>query len=419
MLPEKLLLLKNIRQENYSGSLDEYIECAGFLAFKKAIKDYKPQEVIDAVKASGLRGRGGAGFPTGLKWSFMAKNSAKPNYLVCNADESEPGTFKDRELMLRDPLIVLEGLMLGCYAVNCNHGYIYVRGEFFPAIKKLQACIEDLYKKGYLGQNIFGSNFSLDITLHPGAGAYICGEETALLNSLEGKRGEPRVKPPFPAISGFDGAPTSVNNVETLANLPFILQAGPEAYKALGTAGNAGTRLICLSGHIQNPGVYEVEMGVNLKAIIEDLGGGMLNGNALKAVIPGGSSVPLFLPDEINIPYDFDSVAKAGSMMGSCGIVVLDEKVSIPEFLHRIIRFYTHESCGQCTPCREGMQWIRVMLRDLLRGQASLNTIDNIVRVANNIIGNTLCPLGDAGAMPTISYITKFRNEFNSLAKHA
>ena len=344
----------------------------------------------------------------------MAKNTKKANYLICNADEGEPGTFKDRELMLKDPHLLLEGMLIACYAVNCHHTYIYVRGEFVEAMEKLQVAIDELKTKKYLGRITFGKNFPIEITIHPGAGAYICGEETALLDSLEGKRGEPRIKPPFPAVSGFDACPTSVNNVETLCNLPSIINFGAKKFQENGTPNNAGTRLVCISGQVKKPGVYEVKMGENLKSIIEDLAGGMLTGKKLKAVIPGGSSVPILKSNEINIKYDFDSVQAAGSLMGSCGIIVIDGDVDLVTFLHRLICFYNHESCGQCTPCREGFNWIRILLVGLIQGKAEQDAIDSIHRIASNIIGNTLCALGDAGAMPVCSYIDKFRPEFEA-----
>lgn len=308
--------------------------------------------------------------------------------------------------------------MIGCYAVGCNRGYIYVRGEFTEPIQILERSIEILKQNKLLGKNIQNSNFDLDLVVHPGAGAYICGEETALLDSLEGKRGEPRVKPPFPAVAGFDACPTSVNNVETLANLPVIIREGVEAFQANGSPNCAGTRLVCVSGNVKKPGVYEVKMGVNLKGIIEDLAGGMQDGKKLKGVIPGGSSSPVLLPEEIDIPYDYDSIAKAGSMMGSCGMIIIDQDINIVQLLYRLISFYNHESCGQCTPCREGMNWIRIMLRDLISGKGDKSLIENINRAAKNIMGNTLCALGDAGAMPTRAFIQKFPQEFEFYIKH-
>ena len=416
MIQETLVLFSNIRNPNYTGSLQEYEANGGYLGLKKAL-NMQPEEIVDLVKESGIRGRGGAGFPTGLKWNFMAKNTKKANYLICNADEGEPGTFKDRELMLKDPHLLLEGLLIGCFAVNCRHTYIYVRGEFVEVMEKLHKAIVELKAQKYLGKTTFGKNFPIEITIHPGAGAYICGEETALLDSLEGKRGEPRIKPPFPAVAGFDACPTSVNNVETLCNIPSIINFGAKKFQEKGTPNNSGTRLVCISGQVKKPGVYEVKMGENLKSIIEDLAGGMLMGKKLKALIPGGSSVPILKANEININYDFDSVQAAGSFMGSCGIIVIDEDVDLVAFLHRLICFYNHESCGQCTPCREGLNWIRILLVDLMQGKAKPDTIDSIHRVASNIIGNTLCALGDAAAIPVCSYIDKFRHEFEAYLK--
>ena len=377
MIQETLVLFSNIRNPNYTGSLQEYEANGGYLGLKKAL-NMQPEEIVDLVKESGIRGRGGAGFPTGLKWNFMAKNTKKANYLICNADEGEPGTFKDRELMLKDPHLLLEGLLIGCFAVNCRHTYIYVRGEFVEVMEKLHKAIVELKAQKYLGKTTFGKNFPIEITIHPGAGAYICGEETALLDSLEGKRGEPRIKPPFPAVAGFDACPTSVNNVETLCNIPSIINFGAKKFQEKGTPNNSGTRLVCISGQVKKPGVYEVKMGENLKSIIEDLAGGMLMGKKLKALIPGGSSVPILKANEININYDFDSVQAAGSFMGSCGIIVIDEDVDLVAFLHRLICFYNHESCGQCTPCREGLNWIRILLVDLMQGKAKPDTIDSI-----------------------------------------
>ena len=414
MLKETLVLFSNIRKQNYGGSLNEYQRQGGYSALKTALQK-QPEEIINLVKDSGLKGRGGAGFPTGLKWGFMAKTSKKPSYLICNADEGEPGTFKDRELLLKDPHLLLEGLLIACYAVGCKHTYIYVRGEFVESIEKLQGAIRELEEGKFL-EKIFSNkkNILPKITVHPGAGSYICGEETALLDSLEGKRGEPRIKPPFPAVEGFDSAPTSVNNVETLCNLPFIINFGVEAFQKNGTSNNAGTRIVCVSGQVKRPGAYEVKMGSNLKAIIKDLAGGILENKKLKAVIPGGSSVPILKENEINISYDFDSLVQAGSFMGSCGIIVLDETVDIVAFLHKLVSFYAHESCGQCTPCREGLPWIRILLADIMRGKGNKETIENIERIASNIQGNTLCALGDAGAMPVLSYISKFRSEFEN-----
>lgn len=410
---ETLVLLKNARKPGYQGDLKSYLAEGGHQALQKALK-MKPEDIIKQVKDSGLRGRGGAGFPTGLKWSFMAKNTGNPTYLVINADEGEPGTFKDREIMLHDPHMFLEGFLIGCYALDCHHGYIYIRGEFVPAMKRVQAAIDELYAEGIIGNKLLEADFPIDLTLHRGAGAYICGEETALLDSLEGRRGQPRVKPPFPALKGFNGCPTSVNNVETVTNLPFIITEGAQAYKDLGTPNNAGTHLVSLSGHINRPGVYEVRMGYNLKDIIYRLGGGIPNGKQLKGVIPGGSSTPVLLPHEIDVPYDYDSMMKAGSMMGSGAVMAFDETTDVVKLLHRITKFYNHESCGQCTPCREGTNWSKKILRDFTLGHGSDAKFTRLDRVAGNILGHTLCALGDAAAMPIQSFLKKFPEEFKN-----
>ncbi len=412
-MDETLVIFKNIRQPGYQGDLKSYKRSGGYQALEKALK-MKPEDVVQIVKDSGLRGRGGAGFPTGLKWSFMAKNTGKPSYLVINADEGEPGTCKDREILTKEPHMFLEGFMIGCYALGCHHGYVYVRGEFVPAMKKLQTAIDECYEAKILGAKLNGFDFALDITVHPGAGAYICGEETALLDSLEGKRGQPRTKPPFPAVAGFNACPTSVNNVETLTSVPFIIREGAEAFKGLGPPNNAGTHLVSLSGHVNKPGVYELRMGVNLKDIIYDLGGGIRNGKKLKGVIPGGSSVPVLLPDEIDVGYDYDSLRKVGSMMGSSAIMVFDEDTDVVNLLYRLVKFYNHESCGQCTPCREGGNWSRLILRDFVAYKGSEEKLRRLDRVGGNIMGSTLCALGDATGMPIRAFIKKFPDEFRS-----
>ena len=412
MTAETLILFKNIRNPKYEKSLAGYKRSGGFKSLKKVF-GMKPEEVVQEVKESGLRGRGGAGFPTGLKWSFMAKGTGKPSYLIANADESEPGTCKDRELMLKDPHLFLEGLMISSYAIGCHHAYVYVRGEFFPAIKTLNAAVGELYADGLLGTNPLGSGFKLDITIHTGAGAYICGEESALLDSLEGKRGQPRVKPPFPAVSGFNGCPTSVNNVETLACIPFILSdGGAEAFKSFGPQNNSGTHLVSLSGHVNCPGVYELRMDVSMKDIIYDIGGGIRDGKKLKGVIPGGSSSPVMKADEVDVLYNFDDLAKIGTMLGSAAMMVFDEGTDIVKLLHRITRFYAHESCGQCTPCREGTHWSSQIIQDFLRGNGSDEKLKLLYRVGGNMLGTTLCALGDAAAMPIQSFVNKFPEEF-------
>lgn len=413
MLEETLVLFKNVRQPGYTGDLASYQAAGGYQALEKALT-MAPEAIVNLVKESGLRGRGGAGFPTGLKWSFMAKGTGKPSYLIINADEGEPGTFKDREIMLKEPHMFLEGYMIGCYALGCHHGYIYIRGEFVPAMKNLQRAIDECYEAGILGSKLMGSDFELEMTLHPGAGAYICGEETALLDSLEGKRGQPRTKPPFPAVAGFNGCPTSVNNVETVMCVPTIVSQGAEYFQSLGTPNNSGTHLVSLSGHVNNPGVYELKMGVSLKDIIYEIGGGIPHGKQLKGVIPGGSSVPVLTPEEIDIPYDFDSLTKAKSLMGSSAIIAFDEETDVVKFLYRIVQFYNHESCGQCTPCREGTNWSRLILRQFIRNQGNADTLKRLYRVGGNMLGTTLCALGDACAMPIRAFVEKYPEEFQA-----
>jgi NADH-quinone oxidoreductase subunit F len=411
MAEERILLLKNIRTPGYKGDLKAYQAAGGYTALPKVLA-MKPGELVEIVKASGLRGRGGAGFPTGMKWSFMAKNTGKPSYLICNADESEPGTFKDHLLMMRDPHQFLEGMIMGCVALDCHHGYIYVRGESQYAIRNLQKAIDEAYKAKLLGKSVMGKGFALDMTIHPGAGAYICGEETALLDSLEGKRGQPRFKPPFPAVAGYNGAPTSVNNVETLTFLPWIVNNGADAFKAIGTPNNSGTHLVSISGHVAKPGVYEIEMGVPLRTIIESFAGGVRGGKKLKAVIPGGCSAPVLRADEVDVPYDFDSLAKAGTMMGSSAIMVFDADTDMVEVAYRTIKFFNHESCGQCTPCREGTNWLKSMIRDFMDGAGDDALLHRVDRVAGNLAGTTICAFGDATSGPMKGFVKKFPEDF-------
>ncbi len=399
-----------------SASIDVFLQNDGYKALTKALA-MKPDDVINEVKNSGLRGRGGAGFNTGMKWSFVPKQSAKPKYVVCNADESEPGTCKDRPLIEFDPHQLIEGIAIAGYAIQSRQGYIYVRGEYRYLLDILDRALQEAYSRGYLGKNILGSGFNYDIATHTGAGAYECGEETALLNSLEGLRGYPRVKPPFPALVGLYGGPTVVNNVETLSNVPSILLNGAEWYSKLGSAKNGGTRLFCLSGHITRPGVYELPMGFPLRRIIEEVGGGVLGGKKLKCVIPGGSSCPVLTPDEIDVPMDFDSLAKIGSMLGSGGVVIMDEDTCMVKAALRISRFYAHESCGWCIPCREGTAWLKTLLTRFHSGAGVPEDPDTALDVAFNILGKTLCPLGDAAALPVISILKKFRHEFEEHLK--
>ncbi len=400
-----------------SRSIDWYLKQGGYKAFSKVVKKMEPDAVIAEVKESGLRGRGGAGFPTGVKWGFVPKNSEKPHYLLLNADESEPGTFKDRLLMDANPHLVLEGMMIGAYAIRSNLSYIYIRGEFVKEARILEEALAEAYKKGYLGKNILGTGYDLDIYVHRGAGAYICGEETGLIESLEGKRGWPRIKPPFPAIEGFLMSPTIVNNVETIACVPSIINKGADWFKSIGPEKSPGPKLYCISGHVKNPGVFELPMGTNLKELIFSYAGGMRGDRPLKAVIPGGSSVPVLRAEEIDVNMDFDSMGKAGSMLGSAGTVVMDDSVCMVDMLLNISRFYRHESCGQCTPCREGTNWAEKILRKIEHGEGRMKDIDLLQEVADHIEARTICPLGDAAAWPIQSFLKKFRPEFEEHIK--
>jgi len=392
-------------------NIDRYVELDGYYAVRKAL-GMQPDAIINEVKNSGLRGRGGAGFNTGLKWSFVPKISAKPKYILCNGDESEPGTCKDRLIFEHDPHAVIEGVMIAGLAVGAQSGYIYIRGEYRYLSEIMCKAISDAYAKGFLGKNIFGSARDFDIYWHGGAGAYEVGEESALMESLEGKRGIPRIRPPFPAVVGLWGGPTVINNAETLASVPPIILGGAEWFANLGTPKNGGTRLFCLAGHLNKPGVYELPMGYNLKKMIYDVGGGIPNGRKLKAVVPGGSSCPLLTADEIDIPMDFDSLMKIGSMLGSGGLVVCDDSTCMVKFALRIMKFYRHESCGWCIPCREGTDWLEKTLHRFHTGGGIKKDIDNIQYLSENMLGRTFCPLGDAAALPTISIVKKFRKEF-------
>jgi len=392
--------------------IEKYIELDGYKAVQQAIEK-GPDWILAEMKASGLRGRGGAGFPTGMKWSFVPKVSEKPKYVLVNGDESEPGTCKDHVLFLHDPHAVIEGTMIAGLAIGSKVGFIYLRGEYRYLLNIVEKAVADAYAKGFLGKNIFGKQgVDFDIITQTGAGAYEVGEESALMESLEGKRGVPRIKPPFPAIVGLYGGPTVINNAETIANAPHILLMGGEAYAKLGSERNGGTRLFGISGHVNKPGVYELPMGYSLRKAIYEVAGGIPNGKALKAVVPGGSSCPVLKADEIDVGLDFDQMGKAGTMLGSGGIVVLDETVSIVEFALRTIRFYQHESCGWCIPCREGTDWLKKTLTRFHAGGGNKKDIDNIQYLAENMMGRTFCPLGDAAAMPTLGFIKKFRSEF-------
>jgi NADH-quinone oxidoreductase subunit F len=395
-----------------SHKIDVYLQHDGYKALEKALREMTPESIIDEVKKSSLRGRGGAGFPTGMKWSFVPKDSPKPKYVICNADESEPGTCKDRPLMEMDPHQMIEGITIAGRAIGAHQGFIYIRGEYRYVLDIVQTALDEAYSRNYLGKNILGSGFDFDLIVHTGAGAYECGEESALMESLEGKRGYPRIKPPFPAVVGLYGCPTIINNVETLSTVPAIILEGGEKYASRGTPKNGGTRMLCVAGHVAKPGIYEVPLGMNMKKFIYEVAGGIPNGKKLKAVIPGGSSCPLLSASEIDIPMDYDSVAKAGSMLGSGGMVVMDEDTCMVDMARRIMHFYAHESCGWCIPCREGTAWLRKMLDRFHAGFGRPEDIDLVGDLAKNMLGRTFCPLGDAAALPTISIVQKWRNEF-------
>jgi len=414
------------------NTFDTYRKMGGYRSVEKALKTMSPEDVVEEVKKSGMRGRGGAGFPTGMKWSFLAKPVGVPRYLVCNADESEPGTFKDRYLMEKIPHGLIEGMITSSYALGANTSYIYIRGEYFYILRILEKAIAEAYANGFLGKNILGSGYDLDLYVHPGAGAYICGEETALLESLEGKRGNPRVKPPFPAIAGLYACPTVVNNVETIAAIAPIVNMGGDEYAKTGIGRSTGTKLISASGHINNPGIYEIELGLPVEEFIysDKYCGGIKNGKKLKAVVAGGSSVPI-LPANLILKtannearlMSYESLSDggfvSGTMLGSGGFVVYDEDSCIVRNTWNFARFYHHESCGQCSPCREGTGWMEKVLHRIEYGHGKLSDIDLLVEVSKKIEGNTICPLGDAAAWPVASAIRHFREEFEWHIKEA
>lgn len=408
----KNLVLTNRVGIKDSHTLAVYEQTGGYKTIAKLF-GMEPDKVIEEVKQSGLRGRGGAGFSAGLKWSFVPQNTGQPKYLCVNADESEPGTFKDRLLMEDDPHQLIEGIIIACYAIRAHTCYIYSRGEFDLPRKRVEAAIAEAYAKGYLGKKIFGKDYELNVYMHRGAGAYICGEETALLNSIEGWKGQPRIKPPFPAVKGLFGCPTVVNNVETIAALPFIIENGAAAYKKWGTEKSPGTKLFSVSGHVNKPGTYEIPLGYSLKDLIYKDCGGILNGKKLKAVIPGGSSVPVLTAQDVETcNLDYESIAQHGSMLGSGGVIVIDETVDMVWALQNLSRFYAHESCGQCTPCREGTGWVDKILKRVLREGGSEEDVKLLNEISDNMTGKTICVLADALAMPVVSYIKKFPEDF-------
>jgi NADH-quinone oxidoreductase subunit F len=405
------VLLRNRHVEN-STDIDVYIARGGYEALKKALTDMSPEQVHKQVTDAVLRGRGGAGFPAGLKWKFLDKDPKKTRYLCCNADESEPGTFKDRVLMETDPHQLLEGMLIACYAIGAHVAYIFLRGEYANSYRILDKAISQARTRGYLGKSILGAGFDAEIYLHEGAGAYICGEELAMLESLGGARGWPRLKPPYAATRGAFYQPTVVNNVETLACVPHIVLRGAEWFKSIGNENNYGPKLYCLSGHVNRPGLYELPMGTTLKTLIYDFGGGIPKGRKLKAVLPGGSSSAVLTADEVDVPMDFDTMSKAGSMLGSAGVIVMDDATCMVNACWNVARFYAHESCGQCTPCREGTNWAARILGRIEHGLGKLDDIEMILKICDNMLGQTICALADGAVFPIQSITKKFRSEF-------
>lgn len=414
-MPEKILF-KNI-EDRSQYEIKTALKNGAYKGLQKAFS-MAPDKVIDEVKQSSIRGRGGAGFPTGLKWSFIPKVVGRPKYVCCNADEGEPGTFKDRVIIEKDPHLLLEGMIIAAYAIGAATGYIYIRGEFAFGAARLEAAIAEAYKGGYLGVNIMGKGFNFDIHVHRGAGAYICGEETALIDSIEGKRGMPRIKPPFPAIAGLYNGPTVVNNVETLSSMPYIILNGGSKYAKIGPEKSPGMKIFNVSGHVNKPGSYELPMGTTLREIIYDHAGGIRDGRKLKAVIPGGASTPVLIPDEIDVSMDFDSVAAIGSMMGSGAIIVMDETACIVKSVLILANFFAHESCGKCTPCREGCTWMAEIIKDIEAGKGNAGDVQLLQDVSNNIFGNTFCPLGDGASMMISGALKKFGDEFEYHINH-
>jgi len=401
-----------------SENIGVYIANGGYQALQKALAEYTPEQLIETVTASGLRGRGGAGFPAGRKWGFMPKGDDFEKYVCVNTDEGEPGTFKDRELVEKDPHQIIEGVIIASYAVNAHRAFVYIRGEFFLGVKRWIKAIDDAYAKGFLGKDILGSGFDLDLSVHRGAGAYICGEETALIESLEGKRGEPRKKPPYPANVGLWGKPTLVHNVETLANIPHIIGRGAEWYTSMGTARSTGPKIFCVSGHVRNRGIFELPLGVTLREIIYDHAGGVTFDKRLKAVIPGGASTPMLTPDQLDTPMAFETLEEAGTMLGTGAIVVMNEDTCMVDVARRLMRFFAHESCGRCTPCRTGTQRILSILQRLEDGQGQAGDIESLEHTAEMMPGLTFCPMGDAAVNPILSGLKLFRHEYEYHVTH-
>ena len=400
-------------------SLETYLSVGGYEVLKKILKEQTPPEnIIAELKTSALRGRGGAGFPTGLKWSFVPRSKPGQKYVVCNSDEGEPGTFKDRDILRYNPHQLIEGMIIAGYIMGATVGYNYIRGEFYEPYDRVEQAIKEAYEQGFLGKNILGSGLDFDLHNVLGAGAYICGEETALMESLEGKKGQPRFKPPFPANYGVFGKPTTINNTESFASVPVILQHGGQWFLDMGLPNNGGCKIFCVSGHVNKPGNYEIPLGTPFSELLA-MAGGMKNNRKLKAVIPGGSSVPV-LPGDVmmQLNMDYDSLSKAGSMLGSGGVIVMDETTCMVKTLARISEFYFEESCGQCTPCREGTGWLSRILHRILHGEGNHRDLAVLDSVAENIMGRTICALGDAAAMPVRSFIKHYRNEFEYMIEH-
>lgn len=421
-MTDLILTSRMVEHPSDSHTISRYVDTGGYTAMAKAFREMTPETIIEEVKASNMRGRGGAGFPTGVKWGFLAPT--EPRYLVVNGDESEPGTFKDRQLLERDPHQLIEGIIISSFALNVHHAFIYIRGEYPKPARRVQRAIDEAYEAGYLGENILGTDFSLDITVHLGGGAYICGEETALLNSLEGRRGEPRLKPPFPAVEGLYAKPTIVNNVESISNIPWIVNNSGVQYAAIGPERSAGTRMFSLSGHVVRPGNYEVVMGMTWRDLIYDIGGGIRDGRELKAWIPGGASAPWFVPAEhIETLVTIDDIAQAGSMAGSGAVIVMDDTTNVVAAAHRLVRFFAHESCGQCTPCREGTTWLENVLRRILDGKGRHEDIDLLLEISRGIspgllwppMMTTICPLGPSAVSPITSITRWFMPELEAM----
>jgi len=412
MAKETRVLFRHVDEPGLS-SIETYRRFGGYRALEKAVKEIEPDELLSTLEDSGLRGRGGAGFSMGKKASFLPRGDME-KFLCCNADESEPGAFKDRELMAKNPHQLIEGIVIAGVAAGAGRAFIFIRGEYAEVADTLDRALAEAYEAGYVGQNILDTGCRVELVVHRGAGAYICGEETALLDALEGKRGNPRLKPPFPAIQGLYGGPTLINNVETLSNVPHIVANGADWFKSFGTEQSPGTKVVSVSGCVQRPGNYEVELGIPSRDIIYGLAGGPPEGHEVKAWYPGGSSAPVLTGKELDLPYSFEAMADAGSMLGSGSIIVADEKVSIPHLALRTARFYHHESCGKCTPCREGTNWTVKMLERVISGEATPMDLDVITSVQDNIIGHCLCVLGDSMAMPVGSMVAKFRDEFEA-----